>query len=215
MSLHPVAPCPSLHHVVRPSRGVDLPTIGAVLAAAFQDDPVACWIIPDDGRRRAILPSLMRLLAARFQPHGANQVNETGTGAAVWAPPGAEFTAEEDLWFGDELASILGDALGRARELTAVVDVHRPHDPHRYLVRFGVVPSHQGVGIASALLGAVLDRVDRVGGATYLEASSPQSRALFERHGFEVTRELRCAGAPPLWGMWRDGSQAGLTSTSW
>ncbi len=37
----------------------------------------------------------------------------------------------------------------------------------------------------------------------YLEASSPRNRALYERHGFEVTGEIQVADSPPLWPMLR------------
>jgi ribosomal protein S18 acetylase RimI-like enzyme len=67
----------------------------------------------------------------------------------------------------------------------------------------GVVPEHQRSGVGSALLRAVLDRADRRGEAAYLEATSPQNGALYERHGFEVIGELRCADCPPRWSMWR------------
>jgi hypothetical protein len=50
----------------------------------------------------------------------------------------------------------------------------------------------------------VLDIADAAGEPAYLEATSSRSRALYERHGFEVTRELRCGDSPPLWAMWRD-----------
>ena len=85
-----VSPTPTridLHHLVRKSRATDLVAMGSVLAAAFHDDPVLTWMVPDEPRRRASLPGLMRLLAARFQPHGENHINDTGTGAAVWSPP--------------------------------------------------------------------------------------------------------------------------------
>ena len=59
------------------------------------------------------------------------------------------------------------------------------------------------VWIGSALLHEVLDRADREHLPAYLEATSPRNRALYERHGFEVTGELRCADCPPLWAMWR------------
>jgi GNAT superfamily N-acetyltransferase len=204
MSLHPLAPSPSLHHIVRPSRGDDLPAMGMVLAAASQDDPVVSWILPDGRLRRVVLPTLMRLVAARFQPQCANQINETGQAAAVWAPPGARFAREDDRWFEEELAAVVGDGMGRAGELMAVMDAHRPSDPHHHLSLLGVVPAGQGAGVGSAMLRAVLDRADRAGEGAYLEASTPRARTFYERHGFEVTRELRCADCPPLWAMWRD-----------
>ena len=200
----PLAPSPSLHHLVRKSAPADLATMGSVLAAAFHDDPVVSWMVPDEQRRRADLPTLMRLFAARVQPHGENHVNETGTGAAVWAPPGATFTREDDAWFESELVALAGDAIGRTGELMAVMDEHHPHDPHHYLNLLGVVPDQQGSGVGSALLRAVLDRADRDGQPAYLEATTLQNRGLYERHGFEVTRVLRCADSPPLWAMWRD-----------
>jgi GNAT superfamily N-acetyltransferase len=204
MSVRPLAPSPSLHHIVRPSRGDDVPSIGALLAAACQDDPVVSWILPDDQGRRALLPTLMQLLTARFQPQCANQVNETRTAAAVWAPPGAVFTHEDDHWFDEELAAVVGDAAARAGELMAVLDAHDPRDPHHHLMLLGVAPAHQGAGIGSALLRAVLDRADRAGEGAYTVATTPRIRTFHERHGFEVTRELHCADSPPLWAMWRD-----------
>jgi GNAT superfamily N-acetyltransferase len=204
MSPHPVAPSPSLHHLVRPSADADLATMGTVLAAAFHDDPVVSWIMPGEERRRADLPALMRLFASRFQPHGENQINDTGTGAAVWSPPGAVFSAADDRRFETALTAAAGEAMGRAGELMAVMDAHHPHEPHHYLMLLGVVPDEQGTGIGSALLRSVLDWADLAGEAAYLEATSPLNRALYERHGFAVTAELRCADCPPLWAMWRE-----------
>jgi GNAT superfamily N-acetyltransferase len=201
-----VSPTPTridLHHLVRKSHATDLVAMGNILAAAFHDDPVLSWMVPDEPRRRARLPGLMRLLAARFQPHGENHINDTGTGAAVWSPPRATFTREDDEWFGSELVDLAGPDLARIGEVVELLESNHPHDPHYYLNLLGVTPDHQGSGIGSALLWAVLDRADREGASAYLEATSPKNRALYERHGFEVSMELRCSDCPPLWAMWR------------
>jgi hypothetical protein len=51
----------------------------------------------------------------------------------------------------------------------------------------------------------MLSRCDEQGLPAYLEASSPRNRALYERHGFEVTEELKLPrSGPPLWLMWRE-----------
>jgi ribosomal protein S18 acetylase RimI-like enzyme len=201
----PVPQSPSLHHLARPSTdGPDLYTIGWVLAAAFQDDPVVAWILPGDQRRRAALHTVMRLFAARLQPYGANQVNETGTAAALWAPPGVRFSLEDDLRFESDVMAVVGHAGRRLGDVMALMDEHHPRDPHHYLTLLGVVPYQQGLGIGSAMLRAVLDRADRDAEPAYVEVTSPHGRDFCERHGFEVTRELRVADCPPLWGMWRD-----------
>ncbi len=47
--------------------------------------------------------------------------------------------------------------------------------------------------------------LDAEGIPAYLEASTVRSRALYERHGFEVTGEFNFpSGGPPLWQMWRE-----------
>lgn len=204
MSRQPLAPELTLHHLVRKSAAHDLTTMGGVLAAAFHDDPVISWMVPDEGRRRAGLAGIMGLFAGRYQAHGENHLNDTGTGAAVWAPPAVAFTPEDDERFGADLAAVAGADIARVGELGELLDGHHPHDPHHYyLMLLGVRPDHQGTGIGSALLRAVLDRADREDAPAYLEATSPRNRALYERHGFEVTDELRTSDCPPLWAMWR------------
>ena len=60
-----------------------------------------------------------------------------------------------------------------------------------------------GWGLGAALLRPVLDRCDAEKIPAYLEASSPRNRALYERHGFEVTEEFAVGrGSPPVWRMW-------------
>ncbi|MDN5858748.1 MAG: GNAT family N-acetyltransferase, partial [Pseudonocardia sp.] len=62
----------------------------------------------------------------------------------------------------------------------------------------------RGAGQGSAMLRTVLDRADRSRVPAYLEATSPDNRRLYERHGFVVTGEIAVADSPPLWTMWRE-----------
>jgi GNAT superfamily N-acetyltransferase len=194
---------PAFDHHVRRTALSDLPTLGYVLGVAFHDDPVLSWVVPDDAARRVRLPAILELLAARFQRHGENRVNEAGTGAAVWAPPGAAFEPEEDARFEAALVVAAGADLERLGQIVALLDEHHPAEPHYYLALMGVIPDRQGSGIGGALLRAVLGSADRQGLPAYLEATSARSRALYERHGFATVAELRTADCPPLWAMWR------------
>jgi GNAT superfamily N-acetyltransferase len=188
---------------IRRATTADLGPAGYVLAAAFQRDPTVSWLIPDAQRRRSALPAIMELIAEHVQPHGENHVNESGTGAALWLPPEATPMPESEERLGAGLAALAGKDIDRWGRLMAMLESNRPTEAHYYLVLLGVIPDRQCAGIGSALLQAVLDRADREHMAAYLEARSPRNRALYERHGFEVTRELRCADCPPLWAMWR------------
>lgn len=45
-------------------------------------------------------------------------------------------------------------------------------------------------------------------GAEHLEATSPRNRALYERHGFKVTRQFSVGpGSPSAWRMWRTANR--------
>ena len=126
------------------------------------------------------------------------------SGAAVWLPPGATFMPEDEARFETAFVAAAGEDVERLGMLSATMDEAHPTEPHHYLMLLGVVPDQQGTGVGSALLRSILDVADAAGEPAYLEATSPRNRELYERHGFEVTGELRCADCPPLWAMWRD-----------
>ncbi len=181
-----------------------LPALVQTLAAAFQDDPLMSWWIPDSERRRVLLPTCFELVVDVHHP--LDELYTTGPVAAagaVWVPPGGQPTAEQAEqvigWFGEaaeETAERLLYALGR-------MDERHPTEPHAYLFLMGTRPHWQCRGLGSALLRAVLSRCDREGTPAYLEATSPANRRLYLRHGFEVTGEITLPDGPSLWPMWR------------
>jgi predicted N-acetyltransferase YhbS len=67
----------------------------------------------------------------------------------------------------------------------------------------GVDPSKQGQGYGSALLKHALERCDGEGKLAYLEASSPKSIPLYQRHGFELIGTIQVGSSPPLFPMLR------------
>jgi len=104
-----------------------------------------------------------------------------------------------------EQGAIPGPDADRWGELVALLDDNHPHHAeHDYLWFAAVRPAWQGRGYGSALLRAVLDRADRTGTPAYLDATSPDNRRLYERHGFRVIGELAVAGGPRVWQMWRE-----------
>lgn len=156
-----------------------------VLTEAFMDDPVARWLYPDPIERRRLQPRFYGLLLS----HPTAEAYLAGRdGAAVW------LTIRESLEQGD-----LGE---RFRALGAALAGRHPDGRHLYLPCMGVVPGRRGAGLGSALLRDRLDRTDALD--AYLEASSPQSRDLYLRHGFEDLGEpVRVDDSPPVWPMVR------------
>jgi ribosomal protein S18 acetylase RimI-like enzyme len=179
-----------------------------VLARAFDDDPVPRWLFRGERRRRRALRVFFRIQLRRvYLERGEVWTTEDRSGAALWAPPdGSRPGLRELLHLLPVVPYLVGlgsDAPDAAR-LLAAVDNARPRERHWYLATLGTDPDHQRSGVGSALVEAVLARVDAEGLPTYLESSKESNLAFYGRHGFEVTGQVRAPGAgPTLWTMWR------------
>jgi GNAT superfamily N-acetyltransferase len=194
-------PATTVRHAVE----ADQPDLGRIISRAFHDDPVNRWVLPDEERRAAIGPAVFELYASVFVPLGQTFVTGDLSGAALWAPPGQEPVPEEEAEaFGQRVEAIAGEDAARMFELEALFAEHHPTTPYWHLQLLGTVPERQGQGIGSVLLSAVLGRCDREGAPAYLEATSPENRRLYERHGFVATGTNAPAGGPTLTAMWRD-----------
>jgi GNAT superfamily N-acetyltransferase len=185
----------------------EAPPAAAALAAAFREDPVMSWLFPRPDRRAAVLRDGFELFLRRvWLEH--DQCFTTGqiAGAACWLPPGHwHLPAARKLALLPSLLRIARERAPRFVRLLALVERKHPRAQHWYLVALGVEPAAQGTGLGSRLMYPVLSRCDAEGIPAYLEASSPRNRALYERHGFEVSEELELpAGGPPIWLMWRE-----------
>lgn len=189
---------------MRPATPADLQRLKTVLAEAFFDDPMFGWLIPEDSKRHARLRRYFGVdLRYYVLPRGRVWTTADLTGAALTLPPGKwrvppHATLLQGTAFGPHIlrASKVGAAMEwrHAREI---------HGPHYYVRDIGVHPDMQGKGLGSALMHPTLDRCDREGLPAYIEASSERSAALYERLGFQHTKELRVGGSPPLWLMIR------------
>lgn len=192
---------------VRPAAPADVPALCAVLARAFEDDPVAVHLIPSERRRRRGLEAFFRRQLSRdLLPRGSVFTTEERSGAALWAPPGMPVPHALPV-----LASVVPMApyvVGRqvvrsVRSLARIASL-RPREPHWYLAVLGTDPPRQGRGIGSALLQPVLARCDAEGARAYLESSKQSNVPFYRRHGFEVTEEVHLPRGPTVWTMWRD-----------
>jgi ribosomal protein S18 acetylase RimI-like enzyme len=188
----------------------DRQALNGVFAAAFADDPVFAWLIPDRDELVAVLPTVFDAFADAFARHDATHlVDGDGTaseavGAALWAPPGVEPVHPDDEdRLGERLAEACGPHMDRMATCMEVFGAAHPDEPVWFLQFLGVDPGHQGRGHGSTLLRAVLDAADRAGEAAYLDATSPQNRRLYERHGFRTVGDLVLPDGPTVYAMWR------------
>ncbi|MFA1543164.1 GNAT family N-acetyltransferase [Actinomadura monticuli] len=202
--------------LVRTAADADAAEIAAVLGRAFDDDPVWCWLLPDEASRARRLTGLFEVLLRRVHlRHGATEAtgrDGATEAAALWDPPGhwrvpVRLQAAQAV----PLLRILGTRVPITLRTLGAIERHHPREPHWYLSVLGTDPPAQGRGLGGALLRSRLDRCDAEGVPAYLESSKERNVPYYERFGFRVTRELALPGrgCPPVWLMWREPGQDG------
>jgi len=198
---------------IRRTTAGDRDPTARVLAAAFFDDPIFGWIIPDTARRHEVIVPSFRLYVDAFARHDETHlasVDGEPHGAAMWSPPGVEpVHPDDEPVLMDRVVDLFGPDAERLGIVLELFEAAHPAEPAWFLQFVGVDPARQGGGIGSALLRDGLRRADAAGEAAYLEATSELNRALYERHGFRCIEEIRLPDGPTSYGMWREAGATG------
>jgi ribosomal protein S18 acetylase RimI-like enzyme len=201
-----MAQLPPVRRALAPDRAAVVRT----LARAFDADPVVGYFARSDAKRTKAIETIFDVsFLALTLPYGETWMTDDGRGVALWAPPNKWSTAGGIL-SGPRLIGAVGlpRVVSRIRAVSRVQALH-PKAPHYYLYALGVDPAHQGKGLGSALLHAVLARCDADRACAYLEASTPANARLYARHGFRTTQELAIApDGPTVSLMWREPAPA-------
>lgn len=180
------------------------------LVAAFATDPGWSVVLPAGRARRSVLTAALSALVA----DGAHRdsllvalVDGGVVGAAIAWRPDYHPSPFRTPRYVIAAATILRVARLATVRLWLRWQAMRTADPrgepHWHLAVLGVRPDAQHRGVGRALLGAFLERVDTVGGATYLETSRPELVAWYGAVGFGVRQRLILPGGAPAWTMWR------------
>jgi ribosomal protein S18 acetylase RimI-like enzyme len=186
----------------------DVPELADALARAFEDDPGFSHLLPErEGRADRLRLFFETELTTIGIPSGLAWTTDERVGGAIWLPPDGwrvpiATTAREVA----PMVRVFGRRLSLALWSRLRMERRHPRRPsHAYLAVMGVGPEWQGRGLGTALMRPMLDALDADGRAAYLEASTPRSRELYRRNGFEVTGEFDLpSDGPPIWQMWRD-----------
>lgn len=194
-----------MHHARHATRA-DAARLGRVLAGAFRTDPIWRWLVPDDERWDADAHASFTADVRSLLRKGHVYTTDDRTGVAVWSPPGVGRSLDAGAArAGLAAARLIGvRRLPTGLRMLQAIERAHPRREHWYLAMLGTHPDQQGRGVGSALLAPILERCDRDGTPAYLESSNPANVAFYERHGFEVTGQIRAAGSPALDSMWRE-----------
>jgi GNAT superfamily N-acetyltransferase len=198
--------------IVRTATSADVAAAAATLAAAFQDDPVMSYLLPDPAQRTARATRFFTTIGRIQLPYGHIYVGPAaGTGppdgVAIWAPPGhwrlPTSTVVRTL---PDLTRVFGTKTVTALGVLTTMEKRHPREPpHWYLEFLGTAPNRRGHGVGTAVVAPVLERADAEGVPAYLENSNEVNLPLYGRLGFEVTGTFTVRkGGPTMWSMWRE-----------
>ncbi|GAB7524228.1 GNAT family N-acetyltransferase [Paraburkholderia sp. 2C] len=184
-------------------------TLRRALARAFEHDPIAAYVLPDERTRLARLERVYRIYLNAFTRLGMVVATDELDAAALWLPPGRyPLTAMQNLRLLPAILTTFGRQSARALYVMSALESAAPPRGHYwYLGVLGVIPPRQGRGIGTKLLERELAICDEAGAGAYLEATSEVNLAFYERHGFRIRSELSLRDGPRVWTMWRDPRQ--------
>lgn len=189
----------------RAASSAEADRLGAALAAAFEDDPVFSWLLPNRQRRLRRLEQFFQLeLRHVVFPAGRVWAAEGSAGASLELPPGGwKMPLREQLAHGPAFTRVFGARLPHALALITKMEYRHLRGPHFYIPYVGVAPHAQGHGLGTTLMKATLDRCDHERLPAYLEATSERNATLYARLGFEHLGQFTLGNSPPLWPMRR------------
>ncbi|MEU5397782.1 GNAT family N-acetyltransferase [Streptomyces sp. NPDC005963] len=180
----------------------ELDEVAALCTAAFADEAVMAWVLPDPGTRLQHMRSMFgSSLGAAVEADALLLAVAAGesVGASIWMPRSGRpqpmrLPAEDD------------PVSRRLLSVQTETDARCPDDPHLYLQSMAVRPERRGQGAGSAMLTSGLTRARELDLPVYLEASTPNNRRLYERHGFrDHGRPIHLSDdGPSLQPMWLD-----------
>jgi ribosomal protein S18 acetylase RimI-like enzyme len=169
----------------------------AILANAFNDDPIFSYFISQSDRSRInILKTLWKIGLRDSLPY--NHIYTTTRnikGVAAWIPPGK--SSLNILRWGTEVLTLVFQVGWRGvwRILSVITEFEKYHkrdmpQPHWYLSILGVAPATQGQGIGSLLLAPILQLADQQNLPCYVETSTEKAVRFYQKNGFEVLRTI-------------------------
>jgi ribosomal protein S18 acetylase RimI-like enzyme len=176
------------------------------IVLAFAADPVERWMYPRAGDYLRHFRAFVEALAGPALADGTAWMLDDFAAVALWLGPGS---APD----GEAIASVLTDSLAADQQDDVFVVLEQmealhPTDAHWYLPWLAVDPARQRDGLGGRLLELSLQHVDLDGLPAYLETPNPQTIALYERRGFEVTGQARSGDCPTITCMLRPAADS-------
>jgi ribosomal protein S18 acetylase RimI-like enzyme len=179
----------------------DLPGLVVTCAAAFSDDSMIRWPMPD--ATPATLRELFRMWLTAYAESGILWKIRGCDAGAAWLPPEvAGRFAEIEQTIRAAINPLTSDGGARYGAFWDWLGAHLPGEPCWFLDMVAVAPASQGQGLGRTLVMHGLELAQADGCPAFLETGNPRNVAFYESLGFQVVDEQRAPdGGPMIWFM--------------
>ncbi|AXX29877.1 hypothetical protein KCV87_07570 [Actinosynnema pretiosum subsp. pretiosum] len=196
--------------------GLDAGELGAVLAEALHDSPLAEHYEPDGARRREVLELKFGAVVADWLTEPALPavrawLTPCRSAAAVWTHADYRPEPVEELetarWVADQIGPF---GAARYERAVALAEEREPEVPHHRLRALATVPHRRRSGLASVVLEPGLRWCDEGLVPAYLWTAGDEVLPFYRMHGFDVLWTQPVAGGLRLHGLWREPVAGGV-----
>ncbi len=184
---------------IRPAVPADTPAIAHTLAAAFQHDPVAAWLVPDPDARFPVLRAViaLHLDGAITNPDVRVDMMAATAAVAVWHHHDHRSPAPSPAT--DPAEAVTGPWATRFHTLDTLITAHRPAHAHHWLTGLAAHPYYQGQRLAEQLLHRHHQRIHATGQPVHGLVTTPHARDWLTAHGYHTGEPVRLPDGPCLW----------------
>ena len=191
----------------------DIPKVGAVLADAFQHDPVWKKVFEGESKIDQKFCAFFETPIRYCLKYGeVYTISENLEGIAAWVPGDL---ADMTIWRLIRSGAIrsgmkMGAKLGKKmKPLFKQLQKDRKENMKGklfiYLQIIGVASKFHGQGFGGKLLRALIEKSERIGSALYLETETEDNVKMYERFGFKLVKQITLPGINlPMWEMVRE-----------
>ena len=178
----------------------DLPGLVVTCAAAFSDDSMIRWPMPD--ATPAMLQELFRVILTPYLEFGVLWKIHGCDGGAAWLSPGVTGRFDEIEQSARAAINLLTDDGARYAAFWDWLGAHLPREPCWFLDLVAVAPAAQGQGLGRALVTHGLNLARADGCPAFLETSTPCNVPFYQSLGFQIADKQQAPdGGPVIWFM--------------
>ena len=179
----------------------DLPGLAVTFAAAFADDVMIRWPMPE--ATPAMFQELWRVILQPYVESGVLWKTAGSEGGAAWLPPRvAERFDEIEKSARAAINPLTDDGGARYAVFWDWLGAHLPAEPCWFLDAVAVAPAAQGRGLGRALVRHGLELARADGCPAFLETGTARNVPFYESFGFQVVGQQPAPdGGPMIWFM--------------